>query len=143
MIESKTPQILIKRKYKHPISKVWMALTTREALSKWLMETEDFTLELGAEFKLKTTPRGKFDGVLQCSILKIDKPHAISYSWQSNGMTNPTIVSWELKELDSSVTLLTLSHDGFEGMNGWLTKTMLAFGWRRILKKKLENYLSL
>lgn len=143
MPNTSKPQILIKRNYKHSIDKVWNALTTKEALSAWLMETDDFKLDLGAEFTLKTQPRGKFDGVLRCSIMKVDAPTSISYSWQSNGMSKPTIVSWELKDMGNQETFLTLSHDGFAGFDGWMTKMMLSFGWKRLLKKKLENYLSL
>ena len=143
MQNNSKPQIHIKRKYKHAIDKVWSALTTKEALSSWLMDTDDFELTLGSEFNLKTTPRGKFDGVLRCSILKIEEPTAISYSWQSNGMTTPTIVTWELKDIGNEETLLSLSHDGFVGFDGWMTKTMLSFGWKKLLKKRLEKHLSL
>lgn len=141
MTNNKTPQIHIRRKYKYSIEKVWKALTTREALTAWLMETNDFDLVEGADFHLRTTPRGKFDGVLRCTILHLKEPTSISYSWLSNGMKTPTTVTWELKELADTETLLTLSHDGFVGFDGWMTKTMLSFGWKRILKKKLENYL--
>jgi len=107
------------------------------------METDNFALELGTKFTLKTTPRGKFDGIIQCTILKIDAPHTISYSWLSNGMASPTTVTWKLKDLKDQETLLTLSHDGFTGINGWITKTMLSFGWKRLLKTKLEKHLTI
>lgn len=143
MNRSIKPQICIRRKYKYPISKVWSAITTKEALSAWLMETDNFDLEIGAKFILKTIPRGNFDGIIHCTVLGIREYNFISYSWLSNGMKVPTTVTWNLKELNNNETLLTLSHDGFVGFDGWITKTMLSFGWKRLLKKKLKKHLAI
>jgi len=135
------PQIEIKKIYYHPIEVVWSALTEKEALSDWLMETNDFELIVGHSFQLKTKPQGNFDGILKCKVLSIDAPNSISYSWQSNGMKNPTKVSWSLKALDKEKTHLSLIHNGFEGVSGWLTRQMLNFGWKGLLSKKLKDYL--
>ncbi len=135
------PQIEIKRVYKYPIVAVWNALTDKEALSDWLMETTDFELKVGHSFKLKTKPQGKFDGILNCKIISFDAPNSISYLWQSNGMKNPTTVNWVLKAISESETHLHLSHNGFEGVSGWLTRQMLGIGWKKLLSNKLKNYL--
>lgn len=135
------PQIEIKRTYKYPIHKVWAALTEKEAISEWLMETTGFELSEGHTFQLKTEPQGKFDGILNCKVLSFEAPHHLRYSWQSNGMTNPTHVRWTLKSINENETLLHLSHNGFEGVGGWLTRQMLNFGWKKILTNKLNNYL--
>jgi len=134
-------QIEIKRTYKFPIEAVWLALTTKEALTDWLMETTDFELSVGHAFQLKTKPQGNFDGILNCKILSFKAPNTISYSWQANGMKNPTQVKWLLKSIGENETMLTLCHNGFEGVNGWFTKQMLNFGWKRLLSKKLKTYL--
>lgn len=134
-------QIEIKKVYKYPIEVVWSALTDKEALSDWLMETIDFELIVGHSFQLKTKPQGSFDGILNCKVLSFEIPNNISYSWQSNGMKNPTQVNWELKSTNENETLLKLSHNGFEGVSGWLTQQMLNFGWKSLLSKKLLNYL--
>jgi len=136
------PQIVIKRKYKHPVDKVWRAITSKRALSEWLMETNDFEVSVGTRFQFRTTPRGKFDGIINCQVLEVNDPERIRYSWRAKGMTQPTIVTWHLRELTRDQTLLTLTHDGFEGFNGWMTQTMLRFGWKKLLSKKLEKYLS-
>ena len=135
------PQIEIKRIYKYPISKVWYALTDRESISDWLMETTDFELSIGHSFQLKTKPQGKFDGILNCKIISFDAPNSISYLWQSSGMKNPTTVNWKLKSLSENETHLHLSHNGFEGVSGWMTRQMLSIGWKKILSNKLKTYL--
>ena len=135
------PQIVIKKSFNHPVEKVWYALTDAEALSTWLMETNGFSMNPGSKFQFKTTPRGKFDGIVDCEILEVDQPHMIQYSWKAKGMKQPTLVTWKLKPIHKSKTMLTLSHNGFVGMDGWLTKTMLNFGWKKLLHKKLRTYL--
>ena len=137
------PQIQIKRVYKHEISKVWRALTSKEALSEWLMETKNFELNVGAKFSFYTKPIGKFDGVVNCEVLEYNEPYIISYSWKASSMKRPTLVVWELKKLSKSETLLTLSHTKFEGLNGWITKQILRNGWKGILSKKLTKYLAI
>lgn len=137
------PQIQIKRVYKHSISKIWTALTTKEALSEWLMETTNFNTKLGQQFQFKTKPQGGFDGIIHCEILAIEPPNIISYSWQSNDMKSPTIVTWNLTQLSANETVVKLSHNGFEGVSGWITKQILNFGWKKILSKKLKNHLAL
>ena len=136
------PQILIKRNYNYNINRVWQALTDREALSTWLMPTADFELKIGQQFQFKTKPRGKFDGIVHCEILEYTAPHHIVYSWRSTDMKQPTIVEWELKSLNDSSTHVTLKHSGFAGFNGWVTKQILKFGWRNLLKKNLTEYIS-
>lgn len=134
-------QIEIKKIYKYPIEAVWAALTDKKALSEWLMKTTDFELSVGHQFQLETKPQGNFDGIIKCKILFIKAPNTISYSWQSNGMLNPTKITWTLKRLNEDETMLHLSHNGFEGVSGWLTRQMLNFGWKGLLSKKLLNYL--
>ncbi len=137
------PQIHIKRVYQHPIDRVWNALTTKEALSAWLMETQDFELKRGHQFQLKTKPQGSFDGIVNCEITDFSQPNMLSYTWTATAFVQPTTVTWELKSLSETETLLTLSHTGFKGWNGWLTRQILTFGWKSLLRKKLQNYLAI
>lgn len=136
------PQILVKRNYNYNISKVWKALTDKNALSTWLMPTSDFELTVGQQFQFKTKPRGKFDGIVNCEILEYTSPTHIVYSWRSTDMKQATIVEWELKSLDDNKTHVTLKHSGFVGFNGWVTKQILKFGWRNLLKKNLTQYIA-
>jgi len=137
------PQIQIKRVYKHPTEKVWTALTSPDALAKWLMKTIDFKLVEGATFQFQDKPQGGWDGIVNCKILSLDQPNSITYSWHANGMKKPTIVNWQLQQISPHETLLTLSHNGFEGVSGWVTKQILNFGWKSMMKKKLTKYLAI
>lgn len=136
------PQIQIKRVYNYHIHKIWSALTDPSALAEWLMETNNFKLQVGQNFQFRDKPQGGWDGIVDCKILSIDQPNKLSYAWQANGMKNPTIVTWTLQSISDSETLLTLSHNGFEGFSGWVTQQILNFGWKGMLKKKLTKHLT-
>jgi len=136
------PQIQIKRVYSHSIDSVWKAITTKDALSEWLMPTMDFELSMGQSFQFKGKPQGNFDGIVNCEIIRIDEPNLIAYSWSAKGFKQPTIVTWELRSLAENKTSLTLSHSGFVGFNGWVTRQILNFGWKSLLGKKLPAFLT-
>lgn len=137
------PQIQIKRVYQYDIHTLWMALTSKEALSEWLMPTTNFELKEGHSFQFTAKPQGNFDGIVNCKIHSYSAPNTIVYSWSGGGMKTPTIVTWELKELTPTETSLTLSHSGFTGFSGWVTKQILNMGWKKILSKKLAFYLNM
>jgi len=141
LTKPKKPQILIKRKYSHNIQKVWEAITNKEALSNWLMETTDFSIQENTQFQFKTKPQGNFDGIINCQILAVTPPKTLVYSWDHKSFNNPTTVTWELHPINEEETILILSHSGFEGVGGWITKQILRMGWKKLLTKELSNYL--
>lgn len=141
-IAQQKPQIQIKRIYKHNIQAIWKALTSKEALSEWLMETSDFALIKGHQFQFKTKPQGNFDGIINCEIVDFQSPTSVSYQWRANNMKIPTTVHWELKELSPTETSITLSHAGFTGVSGWFTRQLLTMGWKKLLSKKLTSFLN-
>ena len=134
-------QIRINRFYPYSIEEVWAALTDKSALSEWLMPTENFELKVHHEFQFKTKPSVGFDGIVYCKILEIDAPRRIVYHWQGGGMKRPTTVIWNLKSIEDG-TLVSLDHFGFEGLSGMMIRYILAFGWRKILRKLLPGYLA-
>jgi len=136
------PQIIIHKVFNESCKDVWQALTDKQALSNWLMQTEDFELIIGHKFQFKTTPRGKFDGIISCEVINFKENNELIYTWKAADMLEPTYVKWTIKIIESNETMLKLEHYGFEGFKGWLTKHMLNAGWKRILNKKLKNFLT-
>ncbi len=133
-------EIKISRFYPYSADKVWLALTDPEAMNTWLMPVEDFQLKLNQKFRFKTKPSPGFDGIVHCQILEVDEPKAITYSWLGGSMKEPTIVKWKLKSIEDG-TVVNLRHTGFVGVDGWMIKQILTFGWRMITRKKLPAYL--
>ena len=134
------PKITLDRFYPYSIDKVWDALTNPEALSEWLMASENLKLELGQEFRFKTKPSVGFDGIVNCKIIELQSPNKISYHWQANSMKNPTTVSWTLESVEGG-TSVHLEHSGFEGLGGRMVYYILKSGWKKLLSKELLLYL--
>ncbi|MEM6805924.1 MAG: SRPBCC domain-containing protein [Bacteroidota bacterium] len=136
-----TRSISLTTSYSHPISKVWKALTDKNALSKWLMPT-DFEPVVGHKFQFKTKPQGNFDGIVNCEVLEIIEYKKLSFSW-SAGASLQTVVSFVLTDLGEE-TRLDFEHKGFEGfLNRLIARNILAAGWKRkILVKLLPEYLA-
>lgn len=124
--------------YPYPIELVWKAISSREALSEWLMET-DFKAVVGAEFTFTTDPAPGFDGVVQGKVLAVDPPHKLKYSWRG-GPNIETEVSFQLEAVERG-TRLTFEHSGFRGPRAVIPRFVLGFGWSNLFRKALPSWL--
>jgi uncharacterized protein YndB with AHSA1/START domain len=106
------------RRFRHPVERVWQALTTPEQISRWL-EAQEVDLELveGGRFVTRTTGppelveaiiREAGEAALQSNdtVLRVEEPHVLEHTFGSN----PTsVVRWELQS-DGDGCLLRLTH---------------------------------
>ena len=67
--------------YPFPRERVWRAITSAEALGRWLMPN-DFEPKAGHKFNFRTKPAPGFDGIVHCEVLEIVEPHKLSISWK-------------------------------------------------------------
>ena len=125
--------------YHHPVEKVWRALTSKEALSQWFMET-DFEPVVGKRFTFKTKPTPGFDGVVSGEVLSVDAPHHLAYTWRGGPLQETVVRFW--LEPQGNVTLVRLEHSGFSGAKEIVPSFILQLGWRKLLKKDLPGYLA-
>ena len=98
---------------KSPIERVWVALTDPATLSTWMMfKTNDFAPVVGHTFQFRDAPG--WDGVVDCTVIEVDEPRRLSYSWTSGegSSQHATVVTWTLTEGDG-VTRLHLEQSGF------------------------------
>lgn len=121
--------------YPHPPARVWMALTDRDALARWLMPN-DFEPRVGREFTMRTPPAPGFDGVVRCEVLEMEAPRAMSWRWRGGGID--TVVRFELAA-ERQGTRLRLVHSGFEGVRGWMVSGILGKGWGKMLEGRLRE----
>jgi len=127
-------RIEIETHYPYRPELVWDALTDPTALGQWLMKN-DFQPKVGHKFQFRAKPQGNWNGIVDCEVLKCEKPRTLSYSWTGGGHT--TGVTWRLEEV-SDGTKLFLSHTGFKGIGGFiLSKLILSPGWKKMLRKLL------
>lgn len=114
--------------FPHATEKVWRALTTRDAIGKWLMPN-DFEPRVGHRFTFQTTPMPalNFDGICHCEVTACEPPRLLSYTW--NGGALSTQVTYRLVS-EGDGTRLHFEHSGFDlsdplqeasyrGLQGW------------------------
>lgn len=126
-----------KRELPHPIERVWWALTDRDALAQWFMET-DIRAEQGHPFTIRGEPEGAWRGWTECRILEIEPPHKLVWSFEPDDEGGPTVVTFTLTQTKTG-TLLRLDHKG-SGRPRIIGQ--LGQGWPNFLErlaKRLEN----
>lgn len=123
--------------YPQPPARVWMALTDRDALARWLMPN-DFEPRVGCEFTMRTKPAPGFDGVVRCEVLELDEPRAMSWRWRGGGLD--TVVRFEL-EAEREGTRLRVVQSGFSGVRGRMVSVILGRGWAKMLAGSLAREL--
>jgi uncharacterized protein YndB with AHSA1/START domain len=115
--------ITLERRFPHPASAVWAALTTPELLARW-WAPGDIAPVVGHRFTMDMDSWGQ----QQCEVLTVKPGTSISFLF-SEGQLDTTI-TWRLEPADGG-TVLHFEHAGFqldtpmgrhaiEGMgNGW------------------------
>lgn len=98
------------RELGHPVERVWWALTDRDALAKWFMET-DVRPEQGHAFTIRGEPEGAWRGWTECRIIELEPPRRIAWSFEPDDEGGETIVTFTLTPTENG-TLLRLHHEG-------------------------------
>ena len=94
----------------HPVERVWWALTDRDALAGWFMQT-DLAESLDAGFTIRGKPEGAWRGWTECRILECVEYERIVWSFDAEEGVEPTTVTFELRAQGAS-TVLHLTHSG-------------------------------
>ena len=138
--------IVVELELRHPPGKVWRALTEPDLIAAWLMPN-DFRLQIGHRFTMRTRPAPGFDGVVHCEVLAVETSRPLSYSWrggskarQGYGAFLDTVVTWTLSPGARGGTRLRLDHDGFTaGQES--TFNILKQGWSTNVAERLGQVL--
>lgn len=117
--------------YKHPVERVWRAVTESEAIAAWLMPN-DFEPVVGRKFQFRTKPQGGWDGIVDCEVLRVDPPRELAYSWKGDALD--TVLTISLEPIASG-TRLRLAHSGFRGFKAVLISLLMGSGWGSITRK--------
>lgn len=125
--------------YPFPRERVWRAITSAEALGRWLMPN-DFEPKAGHKFNFRTKPAPGFDGIVHCEVLEIVEPHKLSISWKGGPVD--TVVGFTL-EPSANGTKLLFEQRGFDGLRAIMVSYILGSGWKKMfsgsLPKVIEN----
>ena len=100
------------RDYPQTVEQVWKALTDRNALGEWLMET-DFVEQAGHAFKMWCDNGDGGTDTYICKLLELEKHKRMLWSWLRDGDQDPgeTLVEFTLMPIETG-TRLTIRHRG-------------------------------
>ena len=125
----KKAQIRIESFMEASPAEVWKAITDKEIVSQWLMDT-NIEPQKGFKAYFKMKPMPGFDGKIVSEVLDVQVNRLFEYSWQGGWMKRPTTIRFTLEE-KANGTLLILEHWGFEGLLGNLLRRMMSNGWKK------------
>ena len=131
--------IRLEKKYPVPKEILWRYLTEDALLSAWCMPTKYFALEKGKEFIFKSASSIFWDGRFYNTILGFSENTYLTYKCTSRRPKLNTVVKWMLAEANGETTLV-LEHSDFR-ISNWLTKIMLAVGWKKMMDTHLYQKL--
>lgn len=128
--------IELSERFPHSPARVWRALTDPEKIARWLMPN-DFRLEVGHEFTLKSPPIPAVghDGVAYCRVVDFQKERFLTFSFAGRGPSQlESTITWTLAP-DGDGTRVTLLHHGFDPNNSLhqMSHRMMSGGWVRVL----------
>ncbi|MEV4627132.1 SRPBCC domain-containing protein [Micromonospora sp. NPDC049523] len=101
---------------RHPVDRVWRALTDQQLLEKWLGAT-DLLPEDGAPFELRPIGLPGLDGEVSGAVVEVDEPRRLVLRWRENGVR--VLVTFELAETEQGCRL-TVRQSGTDGH--WTTE---------------------
>jgi uncharacterized protein YndB with AHSA1/START domain len=133
-------KIHLEQKYAHPRAKVWRALIEPALMQKWGMRPEGFAPVVGTRFRLVADGEHRgWRGFVECEVLEVEHERLLKISWVGDEKVKPQTVTYRLAD-DGAGTRLTLDHEGFEGLGGFmLSKFILKPGWKVMLRKRLAK----
>ncbi len=100
------------RVYPHPPEVLWRALTQRNALGDWLMQT-DFVAEPGRSFWMRCEREDGSTEQYRCQVLALEPSRRMLWSWELDDRRegDPMYVEFLLEPV-SQGTRLTIRHYG-------------------------------
>ena len=128
--------------FPEPPDVVWLALTSPELVSEWLMPVTGYEPAVGCHFTLRAPRMPGWDGVIHCEVLVAVPTQQLAWSWRGSNMRAPTRVTFTLERAGNG-TMLTLEHTGFGGLGGFILSRMHRAGWAgKFLRRQLPRILS-
>jgi uncharacterized protein YndB with AHSA1/START domain len=124
--------VIVERTFRHPVEKVWRALTDSSLLAQWMMPN-DFAAEVGRQFKLRAEPMPQWDGIVEGEVLEVEPQRRLRYVWTSPASIE---VDLTLTPLDDGVHLkVQLSGAEKPAVGG------ARYGWEQQFLPALEQVL--
>lgn len=137
--------VIVERVFNAPVNKVWNAITDKNEMKHWYFDLADFRAEPGFEFSFTGGDESKNDLYNHlCRVTEVIPMKKLAYTWQYEGYTGCSTVTFELFE-EGNQTRLRLTHEGLETFpqdHAPFARKNFAEGWNAIIGHSLPDYLS-
>ena len=131
--------LVIEQEFNAPLDLVWRAITEKELLQKWYFDIADFKPEVGFKFQFLGGDDKRY--VHLCEVLEVIPNKKLKYSWQYEGYTGLSFVTFELSPIGDK-TKLKLTHEGIESFNNPdFKKENFVGGWNYLIHTSLKEFL--
>jgi uncharacterized protein YndB with AHSA1/START domain len=137
-----TAPFTIERTFHAPVEKVWKAITSRDEMSNWYFNMEEFRPEVGFEFEF-TGGSEEEQYVHKCKVLTAEVNKKLAYSWVYENYPGYSVVTFELFP-EGDKTRLKLTHEGLETFpqnKKDFGRDSFSAGWTEIIGTFLKNSL--
>ncbi len=139
-----TAPVVVEETFDAPIYKVWAAITDKDKMKQWYFDLAAFKAEVDFEFSFMGENDGrKFKHL--CRITEIMPGKKLAHTWQYEGYTGMSVVTFELFD-DGSKTGVKVTHEGLESFpvteHKDFAKENFMGGWTYIIGTSLKRYLS-
>ena len=125
-----------------PVSKVWHAITDKDAMRSWYFELDGFKAEEGFVFTFAGQGKDGTRYVHVSEIREVVPMEKLTYSWSYENLQGLSYVSFEL-EGQGENTFLRLTHSGVESFsaNGSdFQAESFKEGWNYIVHTSLKKF---
>jgi uncharacterized protein YndB with AHSA1/START domain len=133
--------VVLERIFNAPATRVWEAITDKNAMKQWYFDLPEFKPQVGFEFTFEGGDKDK-SYVHHCRIVEVIPGKKLSYTWCYEGYEGDSTVTFELFP-EGDKTRLKLTHEGLETFpadNPDLAKHNFIRGWTTIIGINLKNF---
>jgi len=132
-----TEPLVVERVIQAPVSLVWQALSTPEAMSQWSFDIQAFKPEVGFAFEFSAEKAGvKY--FHQCQVTEVIPQKRLAYSWRYANQVGDSLVSFDLLA-EGATTRLRLTHAGLETFTHLARENFLT-GWTYLIGTCLNEF---
>ncbi len=123
--------VYIKKRFNHPIEKVWKFITDGEYISKWFLPVRELELKQDGKYHLDTDSSESCEGGgIIGTVLEVVENKKFVHTFKTSDITEFTEVTWLLESTDDGGTYLTVIHKGNDKLKDFVkTIESVDSGW--------------
>lgn len=126
-----THSVYIKKRFNHPIEKVWRFITDSEYISKWFLTVVELELKKDGKYHLDSDSSDSCEnGGIIGTVLEVIENKKFVHTFKTSVMNEFTEVTWLLESSEDGGTFLTVIHKGNDNLKNFVeTIESVDSGW--------------